>query len=420
MLPREKPGLFPDDIYQKLNKELPKEIDGWNPDTVKMHIRAALKNMHTFGEVSRESARGPNGGSSYRYIQPQSSQASSSPQPHAPLPQQPPPAGVLPRDQPRRNGGTPSAWMTPGRWRSEEQDHNRGDAQPDIADLTPQEPARSTNTSKVPSYDDPRNYEGFVRNNHSSTEGPSPIFTIHSIEEARLRSTTRTLPTPNANTLATTSTLQDQADATVEDSPRNDLEQERTHIHSHPESRGPEANPLTGYATQNTTTSLSSAPTTHAQVVSRIGALSTQGDEHAQGASTAIPAAVPSQAVSSREPTVVSVVTSGQDKGNLDYGVIVQELQRLKKERKTLEQEVETERKALPDANALQKSADQATAREAEAARLAEGARQQAETERSRLKEALARRSRMVALDEQLQHLRQSSHSLRLRLDIDD
>jgi len=116
----------------------------------------------------------------------------------------------------------------------------------------------------------------------------------------------------------------------------------------------------------------------------------------------------------------VSVVTSGQDKGNLDYGVIVQELQRLKRERKTIEQEVEMEREALPDTNALQKSADQATAKEAEAARLAEEARQQAETERSRLQEALARRSRMVALDEQLQHIRQSSLSLRLRLDIDD
>ena len=246
MLPREKPGLFPDDIYQKLNKASPKEIDGWNPDTVKMHIRAALKNMHTFGEVLRESARGPNGGSSYRYIQPRSSHASSSPQPHMPLLQQSPPAGNLPCDQPRRNGGTPSAWMTPGRWRSEEQDHNRGDIQPDI-DQTPQELGRSTGTSKVPSYDDLGNYERFVRNNHPSTDGTSPTSTIHSVGEARLRNTMRTSPTPNANTLATPSTSQDQADATVEDSPRNDLEQERTHIHSRPESRGPEANPHTGY-----------------------------------------------------------------------------------------------------------------------------------------------------------------------------
>jgi len=178
--------------------------------------------------------------------------------------------------------------MTPGRWRSEEQDHNCSDIQPDIADQTPQEPGRSTDTSKVPSYNDPRNCEGSVRNNHSSTEGLSTLATIQPVEEARLRNTTRTSPMPNANTGVTPSTSQDQANATVEDSPRNDLEQERTHIYSHPQSRGPEANPLTGCETQNTTTSLSSAPTTHAQVVSRIGALLTQGDEHVQAASTAI------------------------------------------------------------------------------------------------------------------------------------
>lgn len=267
--------------------------------------------------------------------------------------------------------------MTPGRWRSEEQDHNCGKIQPDIADQRPQEPGHSTETTKVPSFGGPRDYEGFVRTNHSPTEDPSHLPTIYYVDASRLRKGTRASPTPNANTLATPSTLQDRAEATVGNPPRNvcnGSEHEHTHIHRHSQSHGPETNPPAGYETQNTTTSLSSPPTTHAQIVSRVGAPSTQGGEHAQRASTAIPAAARSQGVSIRESTVASAATSGGDKENPDYGEIVQELQRLKRERKTLEQEVETERKALPDTNALQETADQATAREAEAARLAEEA----------------------------------------------
>lgn len=71
ILPRKEPGLIPDDIYEELVEEPYPEIDGLNTDTIKMHIRAVLKTMNTSREVSRESARGRNGGSSFRYIRSQ-------------------------------------------------------------------------------------------------------------------------------------------------------------------------------------------------------------------------------------------------------------------------------------------------------------------------------------------------------------
>lgn len=103
-----------------------------------------------------------------------------------------------------------------------------------------------------------------------------------------------------------------------------------------------------------------------------------------------------------------------------DYEGIVRELQRLKRERKTQEQAIEEGRKAMPDTSLLQKRADEATARELELIHLTEEARQKAEAERRKSKDALAQKARMTALEKQLEQLRLSSHNLRLKLDIDD
>jgi hypothetical protein len=79
LLPPEKPGLSPDEVYDMLKSRSTQEIEGSSSDSLKVHIRSALKNMHDLGEVRRETARGPNGGSSYKYTRPRSSQTDRSP-----------------------------------------------------------------------------------------------------------------------------------------------------------------------------------------------------------------------------------------------------------------------------------------------------------------------------------------------------
>lgn len=227
----------------------------------------------------------------------------------------------------------------------------------------------------------------------------------------------RASATPRANAPETLATLPNQADTTVKDPPRNGLE----HGSIHGNSPAPQANVRAGSESHNPNTSLSHTATTHIQGLNCITTPTPHHGVHTEGGTAADVGARPSQAgLNQKSSTGTSRAINEQDKDSPDYGEIVRQLQRLKRERKTQEQEIEAERKALPDTSALQESAEEATAREVELKRLAEEARQKAEVERSKLKDALTQKSRVIALEEQLERLRRSSHSLRLQLEIDD
>lgn len=129
ILPTNEPGIFPDDIYENLKNGTAREIDGLDPDTVKMLIRAVLKDMHKLGEVFRESARGRNGGSSYKYVRSQSPQADCPPDSHAPSSQLLPPVSALRLDQSGQHGNRSPMLQMPWRWRSDKLDHARDERQ---------------------------------------------------------------------------------------------------------------------------------------------------------------------------------------------------------------------------------------------------------------------------------------------------
>lgn len=102
-----------------------------------------------------------------------------------------------------------------------------------------------------------------------------------------------------------------------------------------------------------------------------------------------------------------------------DYGSIVRELRRMKRERKTQELEIEAERSTLPDIKALEKDAGEALEKAAEQVRLADEARKVSEMIHSKLEAALAASNKIAVAEEKLEQLTQESKQLRNQLDID-
>lgn len=103
-----------------------------------------------------------------------------------------------------------------------------------------------------------------------------------------------------------------------------------------------------------------------------------------------------------RGSTITSnaIYQKNRDKpGLLIHGKIVQKLQRLRGEGKTLEERIETEPKAVPDITVLISCADAPTSKEVELVRLAEQAQKEAEVDRSKLRDALRQESEALPVE---------------------
>lgn len=83
-LPSEAPGITTEGMFQKVMTKSGQAREWSNPDSLRVHIRTILKNMHDLGEVRREAAVGDNGGSTFEYTLSRSSQAGSYPPTYTP------------------------------------------------------------------------------------------------------------------------------------------------------------------------------------------------------------------------------------------------------------------------------------------------------------------------------------------------
>jgi hypothetical protein len=71
------PGMTTEAIFQKVMAKSGQAGLWSTPDTLRVHVRSILKNMHDLGEVQREPAVGDNGGSTFAYTLSQNSQRDS-------------------------------------------------------------------------------------------------------------------------------------------------------------------------------------------------------------------------------------------------------------------------------------------------------------------------------------------------------
>jgi hypothetical protein len=83
-LPSEAPGITTEGMFQKVMTKSGETREWSNPDSLRVHIRTILKNMHDLGEVRREAAVGDHGGSTFVYTLSRSSQAESFPPTYTP------------------------------------------------------------------------------------------------------------------------------------------------------------------------------------------------------------------------------------------------------------------------------------------------------------------------------------------------
>lgn len=79
------PGMTSEAIFQKVMAKSGQAGLWSTPDTLRVHIRSILKNMHDLGEVQRKAAVGDNGGSTFVYTLPQNSQKESPPATATPM-----------------------------------------------------------------------------------------------------------------------------------------------------------------------------------------------------------------------------------------------------------------------------------------------------------------------------------------------
>lgn len=63
-----KHGLTPEEIYDQLESMWRQGPEGPSVESLKTHIRSALKDMHVQGITQREPARGPKGGHTFKYM----------------------------------------------------------------------------------------------------------------------------------------------------------------------------------------------------------------------------------------------------------------------------------------------------------------------------------------------------------------
>jgi hypothetical protein len=78
-LPSEAPGINTEGMFQKVMTKSGQTREWSNPDSLRVHIRTILKNMHDLGEVRRRAAVGDHSGSTFVYTLSRSSQAESLP-----------------------------------------------------------------------------------------------------------------------------------------------------------------------------------------------------------------------------------------------------------------------------------------------------------------------------------------------------
>lgn len=170
-------------------------------------------------------------------------------------------------------------------------------------------------------------------------------------------------------------------------------------------------------AVPNETTAVDDSPNHHATLT---------GIEHATGIIPATPNNRPSD-IEERQGPADSLDHPGRDgKDEPDYGQIVRELHRLKRECKMQEQKIEAGRNSLPNVDTLtqsasdaQRAADGAQRAADEAQRIADEAQRAAETAKKVLEDCEAKQSQLAADELHLGKLTDHSTSLRAQLDID-
>lgn len=254
---------------------------------------------------------------------------------------------------------------------------------------------------------------------HSSKKGPSVEHSIQTNEETQPVDNTPATAAPPANAQHVSATLeQNHAGAMTSGLPRTEWGHGYFREDSRIESSAPDNNVRAETDTQGRIASPTLDPVKNVRTPSRIETRTHQQGKYAVASTSANVEPNPWQAEAIQEPTNNAISEEG--KNERDYGAIVRELQRLRRERKTQEQKVKIELEAVPDIAVLQKNADEATAKEVELASLAEEAQQKAEDERRKLKDAMLQKSQAKALEEYLERICRRSHDLRRQLDIDD
>jgi hypothetical protein len=134
----------------------------------------------------------------------------------------------------------------------------------------------------------------------------------------------------------------------------------------------------------------------------------------------------PTNTMESQAPVNAYDDPAQDDKDEPDYGQIVRELHRLKRERELQAQKIEAGHGSLPDVNTLtqsasdaQRAADGAQRAADEAQRIADEAQRAAETAKKAVEDAQAKQSQLAADKLYLEKLNNDSASLRAELNID-